>query len=115
MADLLLAQHMRERAIWVYQFGYLDRLGCPVSTNYALDEYAALVIGRCRSIHSGFGSAIQTRQGEGSGRRGKHRRAGRRRFPGGSIAGHPETRQVGDRYSPMGSQYRLDSCDSCGH
>ena len=24
--------------MWVYQFGYLDELGYPVSTNYALDE-----------------------------------------------------------------------------
>ena len=24
--------------MWVYQFCYLDELGCPVSTNYALDE-----------------------------------------------------------------------------
>ena len=24
--------------MWVYQFGYLDTLGYPVSTNYALDE-----------------------------------------------------------------------------
>jgi hypothetical protein len=44
------------RAMWVYQFGYLNELGYPVSTNYALANYAALVIGRCGSIHSGFGS-----------------------------------------------------------
>jgi hypothetical protein len=24
--------------MWVYQFGYLDEFGYPVSTNYALDE-----------------------------------------------------------------------------
>jgi hypothetical protein len=24
--------------MWIYQFGYLDELGYPVSTNYALDE-----------------------------------------------------------------------------
>ena len=24
--------------MWVYQFGYLDELGYPVSTNYALNE-----------------------------------------------------------------------------
>jgi len=24
--------------MWIYQFGYLDELGHPVSTNYALDE-----------------------------------------------------------------------------
>ena len=24
--------------MWVYKFGYLDELGYPVSTNYALDE-----------------------------------------------------------------------------
>ena len=57
--------------MWVYQLGYLDRLGYPVSTNYALDELAALVIGRFGLIHSGFGSAIRTRQREASGRPGK--------------------------------------------
>jgi hypothetical protein len=25
--------------MWVYQFGYLDELGYPVSTNYALDGF----------------------------------------------------------------------------
>ena len=45
-------------------------------------NYAALVICRCGSIHSGFGNAIQKRQREASGRPGKPRRAGRRRFPG---------------------------------
>ena len=32
--------------MWVYQFGYVDRLGHPVSTNYALDELSGFGDGR---------------------------------------------------------------------
>src|SRR6516225_6834306 len=46
MTDLSLAQHRSAR--------------CGFTSSAISTNYAALVIGRCGSIHSGFGSAIQT-------------------------------------------------------
>src|SRR6516165_10357017 len=69
MTDLSLAQHSNGSA----RCGFTSSA---ISMNSALQSrrttrstnYAALVIGRCGSIHSGFGSAIQTCHKEAPGR-----------------------------------------------
>src|SRR5262245_32879783 len=69
MTDLSLAQHSDGGA----RCGFTSSA---ISMNSAIQSrrttrstnYAALVIGRCGSIHSGFGSAIQTRHREAPGR-----------------------------------------------
>src|SRR5262249_18134431 len=54
--------------MWVYQFGYLDELGYPVSTNYALDELGSFGDRPVWINPLWFGSAIQTCHKEAPGR-----------------------------------------------
>src|SRR6516165_5071724 len=92
MTDLSLAQHRSAR--------------CGFTSSAISTNYAALVIGRCGSIHSGFGSAIQTCHKEAPGR--APRASGLPKYPPArprrDAPQRPRTARINVRFAPKATE-----------